>query len=100
MSNVEFKINTIHNFKTNLDNSFTVLIDIIKEMEKETEIFKENGQSKTINLFNVFMEKELNKQKNNLLSDQNKYNVLFNNNVIPYYEELYNTTKESVGNNG
>lgn len=98
MSKVKFEINTIHEFNTSLNNSYNILIGIIKEMKKETDIFKENGQSKTLNLFNEFMEKELKKQVLNLSHDQNKYNVLFNNNIIPLYEELCNQTKECVGN--
>ena len=61
MSKVEFKIDTINEFKTNINNSYNNLIEIIKEMETNSSIFKESGHSKTLDLFNEFMENILKK---------------------------------------
>ncbi len=97
MNEVEYNLDTIRVFYSNINGSLDTLIDIVKKMENETELFKENGQSKTLTLFNDFVENELNIQVKYLGSKKIKYSELFNGEIIPLYEELYNQTEESVG---
>ena len=97
MNRLEFELSTIKTFSSNVDDGFENLIESVKEMQKLTYSFKKSGESRTLNLFNNFMEKELENKAKSLLVNKDKYHNLFTTIIIPQYEELFSKNKESVG---
>ena len=100
MTRLKYNLDTIIEFNNNVDNSLDNLLNMVKEMKVETNNFKDTGTSKTLTVFNNFMEKELDKKEKLLLFHKNKYNELFSNGIIPKYEELYIKTNGRVGKDG
>lgn len=97
MKNISFNLSSIHDFKNVCEECYSNLETIINNIENLNSKYSNMVNSVSGNAFKEFFNNEIKQEKNEINEEKNIFNYLFNNQILPSYEELVNETAKSIG---
>lgn len=97
MKNISYNLNSIYEFKNACEECYSNLDTIINNIEKLNVKYDNMINSKTGNMLKEYFNKEVSQEKNEIFKERDNFNRLFNNQILPSYEELVNETAKSIG---